>query len=122
MSGGFEKAVTLAAPAAGNKGFHFAVVGHFKFYLTGFSVPNDRTQWHFQDHVVAISAVTVVFTTVTSVWSLSVLAVFKAEQRPLVAVPFQDNVAAAPSVSAVRAAVSNPLGAVKVRRAWSAVS
>lgn len=118
--GRFEKVVALAAAPAGHEDFFLVLFGDFEDEFARFGIAGHRAEGHFDDDVVAIAAAFEAATAAAPVGCKDVFAVFEREQRPLVVVGFEDDMAAPAAVAAVGAALGVGCRAVKMDAARAA--
>jgi hypothetical protein len=98
------------------------VLSHFEFDYACLCIPDNRAQGYFQNDIVSIGTMPIILAAIASVWGLGMLAIFEPKQGPLMAIPFQDDVATTATVTSIGATMRNTLGPVEMRRPWASVT
>ena len=109
--------VAQAAAPAGRQNQALPIFGDFELLLPGFGVAGHGAQRHLNHDILALGASAQVFAAVFAGLSNQVLLVLQVEQGPELGAAFQNNVAAAPAVAAVGAAVGQALSPEEMVRA-----
>ena len=122
VGGGAELPVAQSATAALEEHHHLAVFRYIANVFAGFGVINHGAAGHIDVFVLAIGTMGAAFRTIASMSGKDVALVAQVQQRPVIVVAAQINVAAATSVASIGTAVGLVFGSVKVHGATAALA
>ena len=122
IGGRAELVVAKTAATALEQHHHLAVVGHVAHELARLGIVDHSAAGHVDVDILAVGAMTLVATTVATMFGAYVALILQVEQRPVVVVATQIDVATASAVATVGSAVGIILHVAQVHRAASALS
>ena len=122
VRGAAELEVAQSSATAFQQHDHLAVVRHVAHVLSRLGVIHHRTAGHVDVDVLAVRAVTLVPTAVAPVLRKDVALVLQVQQRPVVMIPAQVDVATPAAVAPVGAAVRVILHVLQVHRPLAALA
>ena len=113
---GTELEITQSAPATFQQHDLLTVVGHIAHEFSGFGIVDHGSWRHVHIDIFAVGSVALVPPAIAAVPGEDVAFVFQVQQRPVIMIAAQDDVAAPAAVAAVRAAVGVVLDVLQVHR------
>ena len=117
-----ELEVTKTATTTLQKQHLLTVVGDIADVLTRLGVIDHRSTRHIDIDILAIGAMTLVLTAVTTMLGKDMALVFQMEQRPVIMVSTQNDATTLATITAIGATVGVILHVTKVHRAFAALT
>lgn len=122
IGGGAELEIAQSAASAFEQHHDLSVFDDIAEIFTGFGIVGHGAGRHLDVAICAVAAVAAAFAAVAAIAGKDMAIVAQVEQRPVVAVAAQVDIASAPTIAAVGAAEGLVFGAVHVHRTAAALT